>query len=137
MTEPSVLRALTPLANTAQIGFMAVRHRPGRKILIASIGVATLNYVAVACSSSSGSGGSTDAASDQLQTTGNLAPPLTSSGGGVTATSSGGGSSSGGSASSGGGTDATTRDVIEEIQFIEEFPVANLVAIPFDAGKDS
>jgi hypothetical protein len=99
---------------------MAVRPRPGRKILIASIGVATLNYVAVACSSSSGSGSGTDAGSDQMLTTGNLVGPPP-----VDAT-----------------TDRPGVDVIEEfpvanlVAFPEDAPVANLVALPMDAGKD-
>jgi hypothetical protein len=103
---------------------MPIRSRPGRKILIASIGVATLNYVGVACGGSE-SGGAKDAGSDQLQTTGNLAPPPP-----VDAT-----------------TDQTGLDVIEEFPVanlvaippgdaMDEFPVANLVAPPpMDAGK--
>jgi hypothetical protein len=99
---------------------MPARRRPGRKILIASIGVATLNYVAVSCggSSSTGSGGDAamgDTGSDRVDDVpvANLV--------------------------------AIPPDAIDEFpvanlvavppDVIEDFPVANLVAIPMDAGK--
>jgi hypothetical protein len=59
---------------------MRPRKVPGRKLLVASIGVAAVSYVA--CSSSSEVGGnagadagSHDAAADAFQSSGNLAPP--------------------------------------------------------------
>jgi hypothetical protein len=111
---------------------MPVRDRPGRKVLIASIGVATLNYVAVSCGgntslgSSFDSGGSTDTGTlldtgiDQFQVVGNFAPPPPPS-------------------------DATA-DAIDDFAVdnllasppdaIDEFPVANLVVPPMDSGKE-
>jgi hypothetical protein len=93
---------------------MRIRARPGRKILIASIGVATLNYVALSCGGkttgssfnvdSGDSTGTADTGSDQFLSVGNFVAPQPPS-------------------------DATT-------DAIDDFPVANLVAIPPDAIDD-
>jgi hypothetical protein len=78
---------------------MPPRPRVGRKILIASIGVATLNYAGISC------GGS--------ETSGNLAPPPAD-----------------------GAADHAVADATHGHDAIEDFPVANLVAMPPDAFDD-
>jgi hypothetical protein len=101
-----------------------VPQRPhhGRKLLIASIGVATLNYVGIQCGGSASPG------------SGNLVPPPD----GSSSSSSSGGSS--------GGADAHTHDAIDDFPVanlvalpdaVEELPVANLVAFPDSGGPDA
>jgi hypothetical protein len=89
----------------------------GRKLLIASIGVATLNYVGVHC------GGSTQ----PQQPVGNLAPP-------------GDASSSSGAVHDGGSKDAIedfpVANLVAFPDAVDDFPVANLVAAPEAGGKD-
>jgi hypothetical protein len=108
---------------------MPPRPRVGRKVLIASIGVATLNYAGISC------GGA--------ETSGNLAPPPAD------------GAADQGVADATHGHDAVDDfpvanlvampDVIEDRpvanlaappDVIDDFPVANLVAPPMDAGPD-
>jgi hypothetical protein len=117
-------------------GPVAARIRPiGRKLLVASIGVATLSYVGVHCGGSETTGASQDASPD-LQTSGNLAPP-------PDAHYDVGSSSSGADGPSGSdgapGKDATSADGsgADAIGFdaLDDFPVANLVALP-EAGSD-
>jgi hypothetical protein len=70
------------------------RRVHGRKLLIASIGVATLNYVGVSC------GGN--------ETSGNLAPPPPTD----------------------ASRDVAAHDGPSDSQTIDDFPVANLAAMP-------
>jgi hypothetical protein len=95
---------------------MPPRPRVGRKILIASIGVATLNYAGISC------GGG--------ETTGNLVgPPPPNDGAADQAV-----------ADSSHGTDAVEDRPVANLAVIpdvlDDFPVANLVAMPPDAGSD-
>jgi hypothetical protein len=123
---------------------MAARIRPiGRKLLVASIGVATLSYVGVQCGGSETTGASKDAGAD-LQTSGNLAPPPDASYD-VTSSSSGADGPSGSDAGDATASDATAGDASGKDAFstdatgfdaIDDFPVANLVAFP-EAGNDA
>jgi hypothetical protein len=97
-------------------------HRPiGRKLLVASIGVATFNYVGVSCGNSSTTGNPQGDASYNDIAVGNLAAPLDAA------------------------KDATHHDAIDDFPVanlvaqpdaIDDLPVANLVAVP-EAGSDA
>jgi hypothetical protein len=97
---------------------MSARRRPGRKILIASIGVATLNYVAVSCGGTSSTGSGMDAATRDTSSIDDV--PVAN-------------------------LVAVPHDAIDDFpvanlvavppDVIDDFPVANLVAIPPDAGE--
>jgi hypothetical protein len=99
---------------------MPPRRRPGRKILVATIGVATLNYVAVSCGGSSSTGSGTDAAMGDTGSDHIDEVPVAN-------------------------LVAIPPDAIEEFPVanlvaippdaLDDFPVANLVAPPMDAGK--
>jgi hypothetical protein len=98
-------------------------------LLVASIGVATLNYVGVNCGGSSTTGNPPSDASSDLIAVGNLAAPVDA-------------------ASDTTKDGAQQHDVIEDFpvanlvaadvagDVIDDFPVANLVAQP-DAGQDA
>jgi hypothetical protein len=115
---------------------MAARPRPGRKILIASIGVATLNYVGVSCGSTErgsafdagpGAETSVDTAIDQFEVVGNFVAPAPND-----ATSD----------ATADVVDDATSDVVDDIvvfpaDAIDDLPVANLVALPpMDSGPE-
>lgn len=57
-----------------------LRRRPGKKLLVASIGVAAVTYVACASGTGPGpegaDGGTADAEDDRYQVSGNLVAPL-------------------------------------------------------------
>jgi hypothetical protein len=94
---------------------MPPRPRVGRKILIASIGVATLNYAGISC------GGG--------ETAGNLAPPPND------------GAADRAVADSPHGHDAVDDFPVANLvapppDAMDDFPVANLVAPPPDSGSD-
>jgi hypothetical protein len=95
---------------------MPTRPHHGRKLLVASIGVATLNYVGLQCGGSTTTSNETEAGSDAVSEfpVGNLAPAPHDAPSGADAVS--------------GHADA--RDAIDD------FPVANLVAFPPDAIDD-
>jgi len=131
---------LTATGSGVTIPGMAARKRPiGRKLLIASLGVATLSYVGVQCGGSETTGTTKDASSD-LQTSGNLAPPpdahydVTSSSG-ADGPSADGPTGTDATAGDGSGKDATGNDA-NGFDAIDDFPVANLVAFP-EAGSDA
>jgi|SRR5579859_2772082 len=125
---------------------MAARVRPiGRKLLVATIGVATLSYVGVQCGGSETTGAAQDAGPD-LQTTGNLAPPadapfdVSSSSSGADGASGSDGAPGIDATADGSGKDATGTDAsgadAAGFDAIDDFPVANLVAFP-EAGSDA
>ncbi len=100
---------------------MAERKRHGRKLLIASIGVAAVSYVA--CGGDTNDTSSTDGGSSGSATAGR--GPNPGPGG---SNNTGGGSNTGGSTNAGGASGGNIGGQIN---------VGNLMPYPFDAGSDA
>jgi hypothetical protein len=110
------------------------RRSPPRKLLVASVGVATVTYVAL--TSSCGSNPTVANlvvppadASEDFPVANLVAPPADGSDQFRDATN-------GADATNGDATTDAKRDAVSDHSVIDDFPVANLVAPPFDGSRD-
>jgi hypothetical protein len=96
---------------------MAPRRHHGRKLLVASIGVATLNYVGVHCGGTTTTSPSADGGPVADSPVGNLAARDTGSQDAI--------------------EDFPVANLVAFPDAVEELPVANLVAFPDAGGHDA
>jgi hypothetical protein len=127
---------------------MAPRRHHGRKLLVASIGVATLNYVGLQCggttTESSDGGGVTDAPIGNLVARDVGGPDLNVPDTNAADTNLPDANGPDTKPADANASDRSVRDVVEDFPVanlvafppdaIDDFPVANLVALPPDSG---